>query len=649
MNQRLKISIARGGCRFATPLYLGSSYVLSFEGERSNEAKNVLFIKPRSITPDDIDGIECLAASNIVNGSIELSLNKSVLVNWFKENGACDVNSTVDAHCYVFNEQGDCLADSPVTIEYSPKLFVIDNEDYLLARELLSQAISAKNQAISAKDSAISAKDAAEVARDKAQSARDEAKNFKTNAEEASSAAMESASISFDARDDAVAAKNAAQDAKRATEENATTVKTALDRMIASANKVVGGVEVLLWNGQGSKPVPIFIPNGVDGVTGYVMCDEDGKYYRLKCKKVDGEKVLALEQVGVDSVVQAGYIRAVNGLTPDETGNVALESVAKLAEARTITLSGDATGSVLFDGSKNVTILVTVDALKKLLPLAGGTITGEIVKSGSSRVIRRDTNSGSLQIVGGTDDKESACLKLYGNKYENESLIGTFALYASNGTSVIKLLGNPDGTLTWNNKRVTLTGDCLPLTGGIMTGGIKTDNVEFAISSVDDNKTVRISGGTGWDNGGSFVIRGQNHPSFPGEFVCRAVNGDKKVSLLGKPDGTLTWNDKHVLRVVEYWSSGKSWYRKYSDGWIEQGGCIQVPDGNNSYTKYRTLTLHTPFSNTNYSVIGSTYGESDSNAQHADNSFAVSAFTKTSCKLFWDDQSSGVYWYACGI
>ena len=114
----------------------------------------------------------------------------------------------------------------------------------------------------------------------------------------------------------------------------------------------------------------------------------------------------------------------------------------------------------------------------------------------------------------------------------------------------------------------------LPLSGGTMTGGIKTDMEEFSISAVDNAKTVRISGGTGWNNGGSFLARGEDHPSFPGEFTCKARNREKEVLLQGKPDGTLTWGGKEVLRVVESWRSEDTmtWYRKYSDGWVEQGG-----------------------------------------------------------------------------
>lgn len=53
-----------------------------------------------------------------------------------------------------------------------------------------------------------------------------------------------------------------------------------------------------------------------------------------------------------------------------------------------------------------------------------------------------------------------------------------------------------------------------------------------------------------------------------------------------------------VRYVTETWSSGASWYTKYSDGWVEQGGKSQC--GANA--ELRT-TFNVPFSNTDYSVV----------------------------------------------
>lgn len=151
MNQTLKISIARGGCRFASPLYLGSRYVISFSGERSEEAKKVLFVKPRSQNPDDTDGIVGLAESFVGTDGITLSLDKNALVEWFKSNRACDVDSYVDAHCYVFNENGDVLADSPVSIEYKPIDFVIDNTEFSRYSALIGRIVALEEKRISDK------------------------------------------------------------------------------------------------------------------------------------------------------------------------------------------------------------------------------------------------------------------------------------------------------------------------------------------------------------------------------------------------------------------------------------------------------------------------------------------------------------------
>ena len=92
---------------------------------------------------------------------------------------------------------------------------------------------------------------------------------------------------------------------------------------------------------------------------------------------------------------------------------------------------------------------------------------------------------------------------------------------------------------------------------------------------------------------------------------------------------------------------GKSWYRIWSDGWIEQGGAIAslVQD---TYTA-ATITLLTPFANTNYNVQITQYnnnrqlGGGPNNAEQSvfskeTGSFVVSAWSWT----------YGIDWYACG-
>jgi hypothetical protein len=595
----VKLNLERGACRISGPLYLGSDLAVRF-----SEDGDWKLAVTEPVADRPLEGAKVLAQSD----GNTLSLRRQALREYFEEANALQPNVMMPVKLWVLDGNGRTVADGEAVIEYSPAYYIIDTADYPSAREVLLQATRAKDQAISAKS-------AAETAKQKAEKARDDAQESKTSAEEA-------AATSSSAREDAIIAKNAAQNAKYAAEEAASTVETALGKMTASARQVDGGVEVLLWNGQGNKPVPIFIPHGIDGVTGYVKCDEDGKYYCLKCKEVDGEKVLALEQVGVDEVATEGYVRAVNGSTPDETGNV----------------------------------VIPLDFLQ----LTGGTLTGPIVKSGGPTVISRDTDGGYAQIIGGSEDTTNAHLNLYGKNHSTESVRGTFTLAASNGTATSQLIGAPDGTLTWRGKAVTLAGDCLPRTGGTMTGGIKTDNVEFSISAVDNAKTVRISGGTGWETGGSFIARGEDHPSFPGEFVCRAVSGEKKVSLIGKPDGTLTWCGNNIVRSIN-----GNFADSQGDVFIE---CLQLVDSSyssetefasavigssigenfvfqsgvlpkNNYTSGATVTFDFPFSDTNYIVICQCDGGSTSIrvavTSRATTGFSFETSTSTSVGVMW--------------
>lgn len=80
------------------------------------------------------------------------------------------------------------------------------------------------------------------------------------------------------------------------------------------------------------------------------------------------------------------------GVSADVTGNAGTAS--RLQSGQTISLSGAATGSVLFDGSQAVSIAVTLQpismgtitglqgALDAKLPLAGGTVSGDITREG---------------------------------------------------------------------------------------------------------------------------------------------------------------------------------------------------------------------------------------------------------------------------
>lgn len=151
-------------------------------------------------------------------------------------------------------------------------------------------------------------------------------------------------------------------------------------------------------------------------------------------------------------------------------------------------------------------------------------------------------------------------------------------------------------------------------------------------------------------------VRNVNDPSVPGGiiFSTRTPKSGIKTNhtIEFRNDGSFNIDGKKMVYVSETWNSGSKWYRKWSDGFIEQGGT----------TAYSTLgtqkiTLPEAFSSKNYSVnvnaisklqsssgllcIGS--GESYSGTVDASRGttwFAVNRYK--------EQEPINHMWYACG-
>lgn len=97
----------------------------------------------------------------------------------------------------------------------------------------------------------------------------------------------------------------------------------------------------------------------------------------------------------------------------------------------------------------------------KFLPLAGGTMSGAIVWSGTNlNAIKRDNGNDGVCIIGGnTDNFSGATLQLFGQTQADYA--GRFYLRASTRSNVndtshpsVDLAGYPNGSLTWGGKEV---------------------------------------------------------------------------------------------------------------------------------------------------------------------------------------------------
>lgn len=91
------------------------------------------------------------------------------------------------------------------------------------------------------------------------------------------------------------------------------------------------------------------------------------------------------------------------------------------------------------------------------------------------------------------------------------------------------------------------------------------------------------------------------------------------------------------IHVVEMYRNGTEWYRKWSDGWIEQGGIVPTTSTN------FTVTFQVPFADTNYTLT--TTGDYSWN--QVDN--AVQSYSTTQFSGLYQKQIIDFRWYACGM
>lgn len=83
------------------------------------------------------------------------------------------------------------------------------------------------------------------------------------------------------------------------------------------------------------------------------------------------------------------------------------------------------------------------------------------------------------------------------------------------------------------------------------------------------------------------------------------------------------------IYITDTYSNGNNWYRKYSNGWVEQGGYM-----NGLYDA--RVTLHVPMKNTNYTVLtGKNYAGSTSS------SAAINVYSKTTTNFTVNGRGQG--------
>lgn len=107
-----------------------------------------------------------------------------------------------------------------------------------------------------------------------------------------------------------------------------------------------------------------------------------------------------------------------------------------------------------------------------------------------------------------------------------------------------------DSYMKWSDeKQQWIVNNFLPLSGGTMTGNIFFNETEGRVSisaSQNEEGRLRLIGGSGITNGAQLLLNGKSNSSNAGQFQLGANDGTNNSSLLGKPDGTLTWNGTSI-------------------------------------------------------------------------------------------------------
>ena len=113
------------------------------------------------------------------------------------------------------------------------------------------------------------------------------------------------------------------------------------------------------------------------------------------------------------------------------------------------------------------------------LSSSGDIMTGAITLT-QANLVKRDKDTSSVSIYGGTESGNGATITAYGK--EQAIYAGRFALKANNGESSATLEGIPDGTLRWNGKNVVTLGtsEVIP----VSSGGTGAANASDALSNL---------------------------------------------------------------------------------------------------------------------------------------------------------------------
>lgn len=281
------------------------------------------------------------------------------------------------------------------------------------------------------------------------------------------------------------------------------------------------------------------------------------------------------------------------------------------------------------------------------LPKSGGVMTGTIYTPGYGRVTSENSTSQKSLALLGSSSKGESCASINLKSIEDTDEPGFFYINAKDDTYGTKsLVGRPNGTLTWGGSQIhtdaTYSGVSFLKCNETLSYGWNGLQYFNKTMTASEDVGQNVSPTADWYH----IIR-MNHANGNGYYVDLAAcfHTDRLYTRRVASGSCATgWNEIPVL--VHPWRSGTQWYKKYSDGWIEQGGRVTTT------TSSGTITFPIGFSDTNYIIVAQEGATATAEATNTDtggygDNMGLTNFTTTtvrySCtaKRFFN-------WYACG-
>ena len=186
--------------------------------------------------------------------------------------------------------------------------------------------------------------------------------------------------------------------------------------------------------------------------------------------------------------------------------------------------------------------------------------------------------------------------------------------------------------------------------GGTLSGNISFSQSGDAIIKCTNASASRmyLLSGNAWDSGATLHLYNKADANLGGVVRIYAHDGTQNAKLELMPNSNLTVNNHNIMAVVAGANDNNgNWYRKYSDGWIEQGGTITTTNNFGG----RAITFSLPFANTYYafSVVGT-----DNNQWMARTTITYRNKSATGITITTHTYDSdagrfrGCSWFACG-